>query len=66
MSSQGTTGSPKGATLSHYNIVNNSNLIGQRLKMPVKVRLGWAQARFTGCWERKVGRAWGDLLGSPC
>nr|XP_020011875.1 acyl-CoA synthetase family member 2, mitochondrial isoform X1 [Castor canadensis] len=32
----GTTGSPKGATLSHYNIVNNSNLIGQRLKMPVK------------------------------
>ncbi|XP_008836568.1 acyl-CoA synthetase family member 2, mitochondrial [Nannospalax galili] len=32
----GTTGSPKGATLSHYNIVNNSNLIGQRLKMPMK------------------------------
>ncbi|XP_048645079.1 medium-chain acyl-CoA ligase ACSF2, mitochondrial isoform X3 [Marmota marmota marmota] len=32
----GTTGSPKGATLSHYNIVNNSNMIGQRLKMHVK------------------------------
>ncbi|KAM9371217.1 medium-chain acyl-CoA ligase ACSF2, mitochondrial [Phaethornis superciliosus] len=27
----GTTGSPKGATLSHRNIVNNANLIGQRL-----------------------------------
>ncbi|XP_054834228.1 medium-chain acyl-CoA ligase ACSF2, mitochondrial [Eublepharis macularius] len=27
----GTTGSPKGATLSHYNIVNNANLIGTRL-----------------------------------
>uniref|UniRef100_A0A7M4FS33 Medium-chain acyl-CoA ligase ACSF2, mitochondrial n=1 Tax=Crocodylus porosus TaxID=8502 RepID=A0A7M4FS33_CROPO len=27
----GTTGSPKGATLSHYNIVNNANLIGMRL-----------------------------------
>ncbi|XP_071620344.1 medium-chain acyl-CoA ligase ACSF2, mitochondrial isoform X2 [Heliangelus exortis] len=27
----GTTGSPKGATLSHGNIVNNANLIGQRL-----------------------------------
>ncbi|XP_048346292.1 medium-chain acyl-CoA ligase ACSF2, mitochondrial isoform X2 [Sphaerodactylus townsendi] len=27
----GTTGSPKGATLSHYNIVNNAYLIGLRL-----------------------------------
>ncbi|XP_063149296.1 medium-chain acyl-CoA ligase ACSF2, mitochondrial [Candoia aspera] len=27
----GTTGSPKGATLSHYNIVNNANFIGIRL-----------------------------------
>ncbi|XP_060108451.1 medium-chain acyl-CoA ligase ACSF2, mitochondrial [Heteronotia binoei] len=27
----GTTGSPKGATLSHHNIVNNANLIGKRL-----------------------------------
>ncbi|CAD5124673.1 DgyrCDS12934 [Dimorphilus gyrociliatus] len=26
----GTTGSPKGATLSHHNIVNNSNLVGYR------------------------------------
>ncbi|EDM05712.1 hypothetical protein LOC619561, isoform CRA_b [Rattus norvegicus] len=33
---KGTTGNPKGATLSHHNIVNNSNLIGQRLKMPAK------------------------------
>ncbi|GAB1296683.1 Medium-chain acyl-CoA ligase ACSF2, mitochondrial [Apodemus speciosus] len=32
----GTTGNPKGATLSHHNIVNNSILIGQRLKMPTK------------------------------
>ncbi|XP_036613151.1 medium-chain acyl-CoA ligase ACSF2, mitochondrial [Trichosurus vulpecula] len=29
----GTTGSPKGATLSHYNIVNNANLIGDRLNL---------------------------------
>lgn len=43
----GTTGNPKGATLSHHNIVNNSNLIGQRLKMPTKVRLGWTLVRFT-------------------
>ncbi|XP_003786542.1 acyl-CoA synthetase family member 2, mitochondrial [Otolemur garnettii] len=32
----GTTGSPKGATLSHYNIVNNSNMIGERLKLHLK------------------------------
>ncbi|XP_072502761.1 medium-chain acyl-CoA ligase ACSF2, mitochondrial isoform X2 [Notamacropus eugenii] len=29
----GTTGSPKGATLSHHNIVNNANLIGDRLNL---------------------------------
>ncbi|KAK2111681.1 Acyl-CoA synthetase member 2 mitochondrial [Saguinus oedipus] len=34
----GTTGSPKGATLSHYNIVNNSSFIGERLKLHEKVR----------------------------
>lgn len=32
----GTTGSPKGATLSHYNIVNNANMIGQRLRLHQK------------------------------
>uniref|UniRef100_A0A4X2M233 Medium-chain acyl-CoA ligase ACSF2, mitochondrial n=1 Tax=Vombatus ursinus TaxID=29139 RepID=A0A4X2M233_VOMUR len=29
----GTTGSPKGATLSHYNIVNNAALIGDRMNL---------------------------------
>ncbi|XP_028935792.1 medium-chain acyl-CoA ligase ACSF2, mitochondrial isoform X3 [Ornithorhynchus anatinus] len=29
----GTTGSPKGATLSHHNIVNNANNFGRRLKL---------------------------------
>ncbi|XP_025136116.3 medium-chain acyl-CoA ligase ACSF2, mitochondrial isoform X2 [Bubalus bubalis] len=33
----GTTGSPKGATLSHYNIVNNANMIGQRLRLHQKM-----------------------------
>lgn len=32
----GTTGSPKGATLSHYNVVNNSSLLGKRLKLNLK------------------------------
>lgn len=35
---QGTTGSPKGATLSHYSIVNNSSILGERLKLHEKVR----------------------------
>ncbi|XP_070082397.1 medium-chain acyl-CoA ligase ACSF2, mitochondrial isoform X6 [Equus przewalskii] len=33
----GTTGSPKGATLSHHNIVNNANMIGERLRLPLKM-----------------------------
>ncbi|XP_036985509.2 medium-chain acyl-CoA ligase ACSF2, mitochondrial isoform X2 [Artibeus jamaicensis] len=32
----GTTGNPKGATLSHYNVVNNSSLLGKRLKLNLK------------------------------
>ncbi|NWX11942.1 ACSF2 synthetase, partial [Aegotheles bennettii] len=35
----GTTGSPKGATLSHRNIVNNANLIGLRLGITGQVGL---------------------------
>lgn len=34
---QGTTGSPKGATLSHHNIVNNAYLTGLRLGYHLKV-----------------------------
>lgn len=64
VSSQGTTGSPKGATLSHYNIVNNANIIGERLKLHLKVR---------GCRRRladtlpgsRRGRGGRALLGSP-
>uniref|UniRef100_A0A8C3UJY3 Medium-chain acyl-CoA ligase ACSF2, mitochondrial n=1 Tax=Catharus ustulatus TaxID=91951 RepID=A0A8C3UJY3_CATUS len=36
----GTTGSPKGATLSHRNIVNNANLIGVRLGITHQTRCG--------------------------
>ncbi|XP_037348458.1 medium-chain acyl-CoA ligase ACSF2, mitochondrial isoform X2 [Talpa occidentalis] len=32
----GTTGRPKGATLSHYNIVNNASLLGERMKLHLK------------------------------
>lgn len=28
---QGTTGTPKGATLSHHNIVNNAYFVGKRV-----------------------------------
>uniref|UniRef100_A0A8D0H2Y6 Medium-chain acyl-CoA ligase ACSF2, mitochondrial n=1 Tax=Sphenodon punctatus TaxID=8508 RepID=A0A8D0H2Y6_SPHPU len=40
LSFQGTTGSPKGATLSHHNIVNNAYLIGKRLDFNVRVAYG--------------------------
>lgn len=55
LSYQGTTGRPKGATLSHYNIVNNSNIIGEHLKLHLKVRR---------CWPRLTGtlQAWGGGL----
>nr|XP_033816743.1 medium-chain acyl-CoA ligase ACSF2, mitochondrial isoform X2 [Geotrypetes seraphini] len=33
----GTTGYPKGATLSHHNIVNNANLIGKRMGFDWKI-----------------------------
>uniref|UniRef100_A0A8D2PQ96 Medium-chain acyl-CoA ligase ACSF2, mitochondrial n=1 Tax=Zosterops lateralis melanops TaxID=1220523 RepID=A0A8D2PQ96_ZOSLA len=36
----GTTGSPKGATLSHRNIVNNAYLVGLRLKIRDQVAYG--------------------------
>ncbi|MEQ2271860.1 Acyl-CoA synthetase member 2 mitochondrial, partial [Xenotaenia resolanae] len=32
----GTTGAPKGATLSHHNIVNNAYLVGNRVGYPWK------------------------------
>ncbi len=35
----GTTGQPKGATLSHYNIVNNANLVTDRIKLTETDRL---------------------------
>ncbi|NXG61192.1 ACSF2 synthetase, partial [Hemiprocne comata] len=41
----GTTGSPKGATLSHRNIVNNANLIGLRLGITEQVGL-WGNSDY--------------------
>jgi fatty-acyl-CoA synthase len=35
----GTTGAPKGATLSHYNIVNNARFVTQRIKLTEADRL---------------------------
>jgi fatty-acyl-CoA synthase len=35
----GTTGQPKGATLSHYNIVNNARLVTERIRLTENDRL---------------------------
>ncbi|XP_060059686.1 medium-chain acyl-CoA ligase ACSF2, mitochondrial isoform X2 [Erinaceus europaeus] len=32
----GTTGNPKGAILSHYNVINNANLVGERMRLHLK------------------------------
>lgn len=37
-SKKGTTGHPKGATLSHHNIVNNANFVGYRIGYHMQVR----------------------------
>lgn len=34
----GTTGNPKGATLTHHNILNNAYFFGRRLDLKAKVR----------------------------
>lgn len=36
---QGTTGNPKGATLSHHNIINNAYFFGLRMRYDIRVSL---------------------------
>lgn len=55
LSCQGTTGKPKGATLSHHNIVNNSSLFGKRLELHLKVRGPLAKTYWHPAW---VGPCW--------
>lgn len=57
---QGTTGSPKGATLSHRNIVNNAYLVGLRLKIREQVSLlgtGFGEAPL-----QQRDHVWGILV----
>ena len=43
----GTTGNPKGVTLSHHNLVNNAFQIGHRIGYDTKVRICFTLCRFT-------------------
>nr|XP_009677150.1 PREDICTED: acyl-CoA synthetase family member 2, mitochondrial isoform X2 [Struthio camelus australis] len=55
----GTTGSPKGATLSHRNIVNNANLIGMRLGISEQVAYGTTEnspVTFMGFPDDNIAR----------
>ncbi|XP_009986669.1 PREDICTED: acyl-CoA synthetase family member 2, mitochondrial, partial [Tauraco erythrolophus] len=62
----GTTGSPKGATLSHRNIVNNANLIGLRLGITEQdYRIG-VPAPFYHCLASVGGCMVMALHGSSC
>ncbi|KAM9474491.1 medium-chain acyl-CoA ligase ACSF2, mitochondrial-like isoform 4-T4 [Salvelinus alpinus] len=54
----GTTGSPKGATLSHHNIVNNAYLVG--------LRLGFNWRPIRACVPVPLYHCMGSVLGAMC
>ena len=53
----GTTGFPKGVTLSHYNILNNGYFVGQRLKYTEKDRV-CIPVPFYHCFGMVIGKSW--------
>ncbi|KAM4597773.1 medium-chain acyl-CoA ligase ACSF2, mitochondrial-like [Polymixia lowei] len=55
----GTTGSPKGATLSHHNIVNNAYFLGLRMGY------GW-RPRVRVCLPVPLYHCFGSVLGAMC
>ncbi|CAL8274095.1 unnamed protein product [Lota lota] len=55
----GTTGSPKGATLSHHNVINNAFFVGQR------VGYGW-RPRVRLCLPVPLYHCLGSVLGGMC
>uniref|UniRef100_A0A4W5RNP6 Medium-chain acyl-CoA ligase ACSF2, mitochondrial n=1 Tax=Hucho hucho TaxID=62062 RepID=A0A4W5RNP6_9TELE len=54
----GTTGSPKGATLSHHNIVNNSYFVG--------LRLGYNWRTIRVCVPVPLYHCFGSVIGGMC
>ncbi|CAL8303692.1 unnamed protein product [Merluccius merluccius] len=55
----GTTGNPKGATLSHHNIINNAFFVGQR------VGYGW-RPNVRVCIPVPLYHCFGSVLGGTC
>ncbi|XP_056431362.1 medium-chain acyl-CoA ligase ACSF2, mitochondrial-like [Gadus chalcogrammus] len=55
----GTTGSPKGATLSHHNIINNAFFVGQR------IGYGWRPS-VRLCLPVPLYHCFGSVLGGMC
>ena len=61
--SQGTTGSPKAAVLSHYNVVNNSMMLGRRLETNVKVSFYISLNELSKlCSDRRIIRLISDVV----
>jgi len=54
----GTTGSPKGATLTHHNIVNNAYFVGRRAK--------YHEERAVICIPNPLYHCFGSVLGMMC
>lgn len=53
---QGTTGKPKGATLTHYNIMNNAYFVGRRA--------GYHESRTIICIPNPLYHCFGCVMGS--
>ncbi|KAG0414572.1 hypothetical protein HPB47_008268 [Ixodes persulcatus] len=60
----GTTGRPKAAMLSHFNVVNNANLIGRGFGLHEQSELICLNAPMTHCYGIVVGTLTAAMFGS--
>jgi len=62
----GTTGNPKGVTLSHHNLVNNAYQIGHRIGYDSKVHRICVSVPFYHCFGNVAGTLASSLHGAAC
>jgi len=62
----GTTGSPKGVVLSHYNLVNNSRQLGHRLGYDMKEHRICLSVPMHHCFGNVAGTICGMMHGATC
>merc|ERR1712106_883599 len=62
----GTTGNPKGVTLSHHNLVNNAFQIGHRIGYDTKPHRICVSVPFYHCFGNVAGTLASSLMGATC